>query len=47
LAESGGDLMQAVGDYHSHTPALNLAYQARVLAAARRLFLRIGRIAPR
>ena len=34
----GGDLMRAVGDYHSHTPALNADYQARVLAAARALF---------
>ena len=33
-----GDLMKAVGNYHSRTPARNQAYQARVLAAARRLF---------
>ena len=33
-----GDLMRAVGDYHSHTPALNQGYQAQVLAAARALF---------
>lgn len=32
------DLMQAIGDYHSHSPALNRAYQREVLAAARRLF---------
>jgi hypothetical protein len=38
LDETGGDLMRAVGDYHSHTPALNLDYRARVLAAARALF---------
>jgi hypothetical protein len=42
LNETGGDLMRAVGDYHSHTPALNRDYQARVLAAARRLFERAG-----
>jgi len=40
LNEARGDLMRAVGDYHSHTPALNLGYQARVLAAARLLFER-------
>ena len=38
LAETRGDLLQAVGDYHSHTPARNIAYQTRVIAAARRLF---------
>ena len=38
LTEAGGDLMRAVGDYHSHTPPLHAAYTARVLAAASRLF---------
>ena len=38
LAETRGNLLQAVGDYHSHTPLLNQAYQARVLGAARRMF---------
>ncbi len=38
LDEEHGDLMRAVGDYHSHTPARNAAYQAKVLAAASRLF---------
>lgn len=38
LDETGGDLMRAVGDYHSHTPALNRDYQARVRGAALRLF---------
>ena len=33
-----GDLMLAIGDYHSHTPPLNLAYQAQVQARAARLF---------
>jgi hypothetical protein len=37
-----GDLNQAVGDYHSHTPALHDDYLARVLAAARRLFGHAG-----
>jgi hypothetical protein len=40
LNETHGDLMRAVGDYHSHTPGLNEDYQARVLAAAQRLFNR-------
>lgn len=36
--EEHGDLMRAVGDYHSHTPALNAGYQQAVMAAARSLF---------
>lgn len=38
LGETRGDLLQAVGNYHSHTPPLNQAYQARVLDAARQMF---------
>ena len=38
LNEARGDLMLAVGFYHSHTPARNLSYQAKVLASATRLF---------
>ena len=38
LIEEHGDLMRAVGDYHSHTPALNAGYQQAVMAAARSLF---------
>ena len=38
LDETGGDLLRAVGDYHSHTPRLNLAYRAQVEQAARRMF---------
>jgi soluble lytic murein transglycosylase-like protein len=38
LNEAGGDLMQAVGDYHSHTPSLNIDYQAKVKGAAARMF---------
>ncbi len=38
LRETGGDLMQAIGDYHSHTPPLNHAYQALVADRAARLF---------
>jgi len=36
--ESHGQWMVAIGDYHSHTPALNQSYQARVMAQAWRLF---------
>jgi len=39
LEETHGDLMQAIGDYHSHTPALNKAYQALVMRSAFRLFV--------
>ena len=38
LNETGGDLMRAIGDYHSHTLPLNLAYQAHVLQSAATLF---------
>lgn len=38
LDETKGDLMQAVGNYHSHTPELHFAYRRRVLKEARRLF---------
>jgi hypothetical protein len=38
LNETKGDLLRAVGNYHSHTLALNLDYQARVLTAARSMF---------
>ncbi|GBR34221.1 lytic transglycosylase domain-containing protein [Gluconobacter kondonii] len=38
LNETHGNLLQAVGDYHSHTPELNSAYQKRVLQQAIRLF---------
>jgi len=38
MEEERGDLMRAIGDYHSHTPARNQAYQAKVLASAFRLF---------
>lgn len=39
LSEARGNLMLAVGYYHSHTPARNEAYQAKVLASATRLFV--------
>jgi hypothetical protein len=38
LNESNGDLMIAVGDYHSHTPGLNKSYQLKVMEAAKRMF---------
>ena len=38
LDETRGDLLRAVGDYHSHTPRLNLAYRMQVMRAATMLF---------
>ena len=38
LDETRGDLMRAVGDYHSHTPLLNQTYQAKVRDAAAAMF---------
>jgi hypothetical protein len=38
LDESRGDLMLAVGYYHSHRPGLGLDYRNKVLASAYRLF---------
>ena len=40
LDQAGGDLMRAVGDYHSHTAPLHDAYMAKVIQAATRLFVR-------
>ncbi len=42
LNEAHGDLMDAIGDYHSHTPALNQAYQEQVMRSAYRLFVTAG-----
>ena len=39
LNEANGDLMLAIGYYHSHTPTRNQAYQEKVLASATRLFV--------
>lgn len=39
LDEAGGNLMLAVGYYHSHDPLRNKAYQAKVLASAARIFV--------
>ena len=38
LNETHDDLLQAVGDYHSHTKLLNLAYRAHVVAVAQAMF---------
>ena len=38
LDETQGDLMRAVGNYHSHTPLLNQTYQAKVRDAAAAMF---------
>ncbi|MFC3228229.1 lytic transglycosylase domain-containing protein [Marinibaculum pumilum] len=46
LDASDGDLLRAVGNYHSRTPALHEAYRGRVLAAAERLFGAAERSAP-
>ncbi len=43
LDEAQGDLMQAVGNYHSHTAAYHDAYLGRVMGAARQLFQSPGR----
>jgi hypothetical protein len=40
LNESGGDLLRAVGYYHSHTPQRAGEYREKVLGAATRLFVR-------
>ncbi len=38
LTEAHGNLMAAIGHYHSHAPGLASAYQTKVLAAAMTLF---------
>jgi hypothetical protein len=38
LNETKGDLLLAVGNYHSHTPILNQTYQVKVMDAARTMF---------
>jgi hypothetical protein len=43
LNETRGDLLRAVGLYHSHTQVLADGYQAKVLGAATRLFVRPAR----
>jgi hypothetical protein len=38
LNETKGDLLLAVGNYHSHTPVFNQDYQSKVMNAARVMF---------
>lgn len=38
LNETHGDLMLAIGNYHSHTNALNRAYRTKVMQSASQLF---------
>lgn len=38
LNQSNGNLLTAVGNYHSHTPILNRGYQSKVIGAAVALF---------
>ena len=38
LREARGDLLAAVGNYHSHTPIRHRAYQLRVAGAALKMF---------
>jgi hypothetical protein len=46
LQEEAGNLLRAVGDYHSHTPVLNQSYQTKVLGAAQRLYGKAGQTTP-
>lgn len=46
LDETHGDLMRAVGNYHSHTTTLNFAYQMLVMQSATRLFVTQGSGSP-
>jgi hypothetical protein len=43
LTEAHGNLMAAIGYYHSHTPGLGTEYQDKVIAAATALFSRQNR----
>ena len=38
LRETHGNLLAAIGNYHSHTPPLNYRYQLKVIEAATGLF---------
>ena len=38
LDETRGDLMKAIGNYHSHTASRNMSYQAKVMKSAADLF---------
>jgi hypothetical protein len=43
LLETHGNLMQAIGDYHSHRWTLNVGYRTQVMQAAEALFVRDNR----
>ncbi|HTC11366.1 MAG TPA: lytic transglycosylase domain-containing protein [Acetobacteraceae bacterium] len=45
LNEAHGNLLLAIGYYHSHTPTLNRTYQTKVITSAYRLFDTNGRVA--
>ena len=45
LGEANGDVVRAVGAYHSHTPWRAASYRDKVLQAATRLFVRPGQAA--
>lgn len=47
INEANGNLMQAIGYYHSHTPALGQQYQIEVMQSAARLFGQPGHSAGR
>jgi hypothetical protein len=47
LDEARGELMPAIGFYHSHTPVLHQRYRELVTAAASRLFGHAGKTAAR
>src|SRR4051794_3169694 len=47
LTEANGNLLVAVGYYHSHTPARSAAYRQKVLAAGTSLFARKPNLPPR
>jgi hypothetical protein len=38
LRETHGNMLAAIGDYHSHTPVFNQGYQSQVIGAAVALF---------
>jgi len=39
LRETNGNLLAAIGNYHSHTPARHSAYQLKVIGAAVEMFV--------
>ena len=43
LNQPNTDLLHAIGDYHSHTPTLNMSYKVQVLRMAERLFGEVSR----